>query len=164
MASLLVADSGPLIALARLELLRETRSCFDALWVPDMVYSEVTRKNELADAVILKNAAAAGIFNIVPDIQETPNAVSPFGLDPGEAMAIALALREHAVILIDERKGRAASHALGLSVIGTLGMLALLRKRGLLAGLSAPIGKLVDSGYYLPDALIRQLLRRFGEE
>nr|RNF59318.1 DUF3368 domain-containing protein [Acidithiobacillus sulfuriphilus] len=160
---MLVADSGPLIALARLELLRESRSCFHALWVPEVVYVEVTRKGELADARMLKAAAAAGVFEVIADIPTTVDAVSSYGLDPGETLAIALALQEHAAVLIDERKGRMASQALGLDVIGTLGMLALLKERGLLARIAIPVERLMAGGYYLPEALVDQLLRRFGE-
>ncbi|MHB8249240.1 MAG: UPF0175 family protein [Acidithiobacillus sp.] len=97
---LLVADSGPLIALARLELLRESRSCFHALWVPEMVYVEVTCRG-------------ADVFEVIANIPATLDTVSSYGLNPRETLAIALALQEGAAVLIDERKGRMASQRWG---------------------------------------------------
>ncbi|MHB8249239.1 MAG: hypothetical protein ACYDCX_10205 [Acidithiobacillus sp.] len=48
-------------------------------------------------------------------------------------------------------------------MIGTLGMLALRKGKGLLARIAIPVERLVAGGYYLPEALVDQLLRRFGE-
>ena len=54
-------------------------------------------------------------------------------LDAGERDAIALALSLHAdLILIDERKGTAVALGKGFEVIGTLGILGLAARRGLI--------------------------------
>lgn len=164
MSGLLVADSGPLIALARLELLREARSCFHDFLVPEIVYSEITRKQGLADAQILKTAASSGIFSVVSKMPSTLETVEAYGLDPGETMAIALALHELSVVLIDERKGRIVARSLGLEIIGTLGMLALLREKGLIDSVASPIAKLMVKGYYLPEILVDRMLSHFGEK
>lgn len=53
------------------------------------------------------------------------------GLDPGEAAALRLAVEAKAdLVLIDERRGRAAARRLGLDVTGTLGVLIEVALRG----------------------------------
>ena len=54
-------------------------------------------------------------------------------LGAGERAAITLALSMHAdLILIDERKGTKAALNKGLEVVGTLGILRLAARRGLI--------------------------------
>ena len=54
-------------------------------------------------------------------------------LDAGEEDAIALALEIHAdLLLIDDREGVSAARRKGLKVIGTLGILALAARQGLI--------------------------------
>lgn len=56
-------------------------------------------------------------------------------LDEGEAASIRLALSCNgpALLLIDERAGRAVAQELGLSVAGTAAVIGLARQRGLIA-------------------------------
>jgi predicted nucleic acid-binding protein len=54
-------------------------------------------------------------------------------LGDGERAAITLALSLHAdLILINERKGTAVAHGKGFDVTGTLGVLGLAARRGLI--------------------------------
>lgn len=84
-------------------------------------------------------------------------------LDSGEAEAIALAQQQTAVLLIDERHGRAVAQDLGLSVIGTGGVLVKAKEKRLLDRVDAAIERLAASGYRLSPELRRQLLESAGE-
>jgi predicted nucleic acid-binding protein len=127
---LLIADSGPLIALTRLELLPLLCSRFDEVWLPGKVLDEVTRDMQRADARIIASAVEKGLLKRVDVTVEETSAVLRFGLDPGESEAIALACRQPALLLIDERKGRLAAQSLGLAIIGVVGVLITLRVEG----------------------------------
>ena len=55
----------------------------------------------------------------------------PLLLDPGETEALMLArLCDGSVVLVDEKKARNVARMIGLTVIGTAGVLVEARKRG----------------------------------
>jgi hypothetical protein len=79
-------------------------------------------------------------------------------LDRGEAEAIALAMELQAdLTLLDERDGRKLAKALGLKVIGVLGILLRANKEGKLSSLPDVINALVETaGFRIqPDLLAK---------
>lgn len=86
------------------------------------------------------------------------------GLDPGETAAILLAENLHAdALLIDERRGRTVAAARGISVIGTLGIVAGARRSGALERAAPVVAELRADGFWLSDTLVAEFLRRLGE-
>lgn len=162
-SGLLIADSGPLIALSRLDLLEQLSRVFHRVWIPPMVLAEVTRKPHLVDAQNLAVAVAQNLIEVIEPSTEERSRVAASRLDPGESEAIALALQHHATLLIDERKGRRLVRTLALDVIGTLGVLVVLRKRGAINRLTPYLDTLKASGYYVDDRLLADTLHRFDE-
>lgn len=160
---MLIADSGPLIALSRLDLLPQLTGAFERVWIPPTVLAEVTHKPHRADAQKLAAAVAQNLISVVEPSADERSRAAAFRLDPGESEAIALALQHHATLLIDERKGRRLAFTLALEVIGTLGVLIVLRKRGGISRLAPYLDALQASGYYLDDRLLAETLRRFDE-
>lgn len=96
------------------------------------------------------------------EIRRVSLSISPdlVKLDQGEQEAIALA-RELAAdaLIIDERAGRRAASRLGITVIGTLGVLEEAPKLGLL-DLPAAIAKLQMTTFRADSALLRAMLDR----
>lgn len=86
------------------------------------------------------------------------------GLDPGETAAILLAEALGAkVVVMDERRGRSVATGRGLSVIGTLGVLAGARRAGAVDRVAPIIEELRLDGFWLEDTLIASFLERLGE-
>ena len=162
-APLLVADSGPLIALARLNLLSLPVALFDDLLVTATVWHEVSRYPREADRAALSAAFERGLVSVVDDPAQLPAHPYDPQLDQGERSALALALDRGAVVLIDERRGRAAAAALGLPVIGTLGLLVRAHSQGLIAQIRPLAVTLMASGYFLTPALVERALASIGE-
>jgi len=98
---------------------------------------------------------------------EDPQQISPelagAGLDDGERSAIALALAFQSPVLVDERRGRMAAKALGLHVLGTLGLLVRARDSGLLTHVRPLVDALLATGYYLSRPLVERTLAAIGE-
>lgn len=161
-APLLVADSGPLIALARLGLLVLPSKIFREVLVTATVWEEVTRSPKSEHPVLLA-ARDEQLLQVVPDPAEMPQSLSDRRLDEGERSAIALALTLQATVLVDERHGRALARAVGLPVVGTLGILVKARQNGLVSHLRPLTNALTASGYYLAPALVDQALAVVGE-
>lgn len=161
--ALLVADSGPLIALARLELLWLPARLAHEMQVPEAVWHEVDRAPRLQEQPRLREACDAGWLTVHADPGVADARLVGVALDEGELAAIGLALQVGATVLIDELRGRAAAARLGLEVVGTLGLLLLARETGDIGTLRPLIDTLQHSGYYLSPRLVHQVLARAGE-
>jgi len=66
-------------------------------------------------------------------------------------------------LLIDERRGRAAAIARGISVIGTLDVVAGARHMGALERAAPVVAELPADGFWPSDALVAEFLRGLGE-
>jgi predicted nucleic acid-binding protein len=85
-------------------------------------------------------------------------------LDAGEAAAVGLAVRVHAdLCLMDDRAGRAAAERLGITVKGTLGVLLQGKRAGHVTELRPVLNRLRDTGLFLSDQLVAEVLRAGGE-
>lgn len=160
---LLFADSGPLIALARLDLCHLPQRYFSEVQVPQTVWDEVTRQPRGNEGAVFSAALLAGWFTLVANPAETSAAVRAYALDAGEAAALTLALSSGGAILADERKARNAAADLGVAVIGTLGLLKRAREDALVPALRPLITRLIDSGYFIAPQLVELVLSQTKE-
>lgn len=159
---MVVADSGPLIALARLSLLQLLPQSFETVLVPEVVFVECTRHGDLPGARAILAAGDAGLFRRVP----VPGAEAFAGehlLDGGESAALLLAQELAVPALVDERKARLVARRLGIAVVGTVGVLVAARIAGQVGPLRPLFNALGEFGYRVSDALIQDALRRVGE-
>jgi predicted nucleic acid-binding protein len=84
-------------------------------------------------------------------------------LDKGEAASIALALElPNTILIIDELKGRKIAHSLGINIIGTIGILLLAERKGLIKDFIGTILRLVNKGFRLSDTLLDNLIKKFS--
>jgi predicted nucleic acid-binding protein len=119
---IVVADTSPPLHLGRIGRLDLLPAVVGRVTVPRTVWSELIQPGTRQDVVAALEAA--NWIEIVDD----PSA-RDLGLDPGETAAILLAEQLHAdALLIDERRGRSVAAARGISVIGTLGVVAGARR------------------------------------
>ncbi len=82
-------------------------------------------------------------------------------LHRGEAEAIALAVElQGAIIALDDKKARITARRLGLKVIGTLGILILAKKKGLISDLREEIEKLLHTSFRLSQEVIQEALKK----
>jgi len=87
-------------------------------------------------------------------------ALRPLGA--GEQAAITLALSMHAdLILIDERKGTSAALTKGFEVTGTLGILRLAARQGLI-DIADAAAKLKRTNFRYRQKMIDELLNEFS--
>jgi hypothetical protein len=162
-AALLVPDSGPLIALARVALLDLPALLYGQVLVPAVVWDEVLRRPPEQERVCLQAALAAGKLKIEPEPRSPAQPLQDARLGAGERAAIALARLRNAQVLIDERRARRAAADAGLLVVGTVGLLVRGRQLGLVGPVRPIIDALRRSGYHLGDALTARALCELGE-
>ena len=158
---LLIADSGPLIGLAKIGRLDLLPRLATSVMIPAMVWQEAVAARPLApDAITVARADWLEIRTApAPEISQ----LDP-KLDPGEAEAIALALQfPHACLLLDDRLGRREAGRLGLRFLGVVGLLKLAKDQGLIHQLGPELQSLLSVGYHLSSKLVADAPERAGE-
>lgn len=160
---MVVADSGPLIALARLSLLQLLPDHFRTVFIPDAVFIECTRYGDRPGARAILAASEAGLFTrvAVPDAEQF---AANHLLDAGESAVLLLAQSRSVPVLVDERKARRVASRLGIPVVGTVGVLVAARMVERIGPLRPIFAALDQFGYRLSDALIQDALRRTNED
>ena len=84
-------------------------------------------------------------------------------LDKGEASSIALALENsNTLLIIDEVKGRKIAKTFKIEIIGTIGIIVLGGKKGLIPDVLSTILHLVNRGFRLSDDLLNQIIEKYG--
>ena len=156
---IVVADSGPLIALGRLDALHLLPALFSEIQVTATVLAECAARQEFVDAQRIGQAVQAGWLKPCADNFEGPGG----RLDPGEASAIARALEIDAGLLLDDRAAVVYARALGLKVIGTLGLLVLAKRGGLIEQVAPLVVQLQAGGHYLGPGAVQAALHAAGE-
>ncbi len=163
MSRIVVADTGPLIALSILNLIPKTAALFESIYIPDAVISEATH-----------DKTKAGVNNIVSAIEQNiliPCTVKPSQtlfhlsqlLDLGEAEALSLAEQHDAIVLIDERKGRRVAKHRNIKITGTIAILIKLKKDKQISCIRPLLEQLNTHGYRISNNLAQQALDICGE-
>lgn len=162
---LLVADSGPLIALARLGLLALPARMFAEVLVTSTVWSEVTGGRVRAEHAALQAAQRQAWLAVVADPSTVPSQFAGAWLDDGErtALSLSLSLAPDCDVLLDERRGRIAAESAGLNVLGTLGLLVRARQLVLVGPVRPLVQQLLAGGYHLGRSLVDESLASLGE-
>jgi uncharacterized protein len=163
MGKVIVADTGPLIALALVELLPVLQKLFSDVYVPVGVLEEATKECSKPGAKAIKLAVEKGwvtahSVEMGVSFQELIEV-----LDQGEAEALALAKQLNAVVLIDERRGRKVAIKHGIAVTGSAAVLIKAKKSGVVKKLKPLIEQLGEHGYRMSDVLIAEVLNRVNE-
>jgi predicted nucleic acid-binding protein len=153
-----VADTSPILYLHLIVQIDVLPALFGEIHVPAAVYKELchpaapasVRAWALTTPVWLSIAPAAGVSD-----PETAL------LDDGERAAIALAELIHAdLVLMDERKGIRVSLQKGFEVTGTLGILDLAARHGLI-DLAESFARLKATNFRYRPEMMADLLARF---
>lgn len=85
-------------------------------------------------------------------------------LEDGEAEAIVLALEKQAIVLLDEREARKRALALGLTILGTVGLLIWAKRRSLIDSVQESLDLLrQQSQFRLSAEVYRRALQESGE-
>lgn len=161
---MIVADAGPLIALARVRQLDLLRRLYRQVLIPPAVLHELAPGSGRPGAAVLEDALGSGW--LAEQSATHTNAVSELGplLDRGEADAIALAMQADAqFLLIDDAKGRRAARQRGIPVVGVAGMLIVAKTQGEIHMVKPILNNLTNIGYRLSAQLVTQVLAKANE-
>ncbi len=161
-ARIIVADTGPLIALARLNRLDLLAALFSKIHIPQIVLSEASVNTEYAEAEPILSFAMQHA-SVEQTIDNDLNRRLLAALDAGEAQAIVLARKLHCGVLMDEKRGRQVALKRGIAVVGVLGVLLQAKREGYLGELKSILLQLQHSDYRLSEELLERVLELAGE-
>jgi len=153
---LVVADTGPLNYLVLIEAIELLPKLFEKVFAPEAVRAELLDQ----DAVVRTWAAQPPGWLDVRTVSSAIDDPAWRKLDIGEREALALARTLGAdLVLMDDRAGVAVARQLGLAATGTLGVLDLGARRGMIDLADAFTRLKATSFRYRPeiiDALLAQ--------
>ncbi len=159
---IVVANAGPLIALARIGQFGLLRSLYGQLYIPPAVRDEV-----VASGRGLPGAAevdAADWIHMVQVRDTTAVQLLRERLDTGESEALVLAVEMQAdLLLMDEARGRRLAESRGLDKTGTVGTCIVAGKRGLISSVKALLDDLRATGFHMDEALYQTACALAGE-
>lgn len=157
-----ISNSSPLVdftTLGRLDLLQKI---YGTLVIPEAVYQEV----RVVGQGYPGRAAIEQANWIVRETVSDRTAVAALhSLGRGEAEAIILAVENPgALLIVDDRRGRLAALNMGANIIGTLGVLLVAKRQGLLTTIKPEIESLQTRlGFRIGEDLRARVLQEAGE-
>ena len=163
-AKLIVADAGPLIALAVGGVLPLCITMLGGLIAPEDVLVECTADVSAPGAAIVQNLIEAGKFQIIPAADLMPlDAAYAQGLGGGEIAVLSYAAQHALLAMIDERRARNVAARLGVAVVGSGTVVAQLKRQGCIDSIKPVLSSWKQHGYFVAEPVLRDTLLAAGE-
>ena len=126
--ALLVADAGPLIALAVADVLPQTIALYQSLLVPQAVIDECTAMPSAPGIGPIQAALRGSALRVIAEADIAPlDPAYARGLGSGEVAVLAYAAQHRHVALIDDRRARGIAQRLGVVIVGSGAVLLSLK-------------------------------------
>ena len=167
-----IADAGPLIALARIGQFQLLFLLFAHVAISETVAAEVNQGCDFPDTQAIAAALAQPWLQTVhqseQDLAKCRSWMDCYQIDIGEASAMVLASSHQAqgnapLLLLDDARGRYAAGHAKLPVLGTAGLLVLAKKAAYIPAVKPLLAALRQSHYFLSDPLVAAVLAQAGE-
>lgn len=160
---IVVSDTMPLISLMKASRLDVLQKLFGEVFIPTAVFRELTSNESFREEA--RQITECSFIRVVC-VNET-KAVDVLrrstGLDLGESEAIIYADDNKAqILLMDEAKGRQVAKAMGLFIMGTVGVLLAAFDEKILSGAEAEaaLQRLKQSNRRISETLLQAALEK----
>ena len=176
MKRVVIADAGPLIALAGVGKLDLVPRLFGSVSITPQVALELIAGGPFPDIGVLQAALSqpwlsnVDIADLLPDdwLDQCKTLMNLYQIDLGETSAMVLAGYVQAqgdtpLLVMDDFRGRVAAQHAGVSMIGTAGLLLLAKQVAAIPSVKTLLLAMRQNGYFVSDRLIEEALRQAGE-
>lgn len=144
-----VSDSTCLIGLERIRELSILSQLFDPIMIPPEIEREFGCKFSWLQTENLTSGVLVAALRLT--------------VDAGEAEAIALASEKRCLLISDDKQARFAAKRLGISVIGTVGVLVRAKQGDVIPALKPILDDLELNNFFISRALREEALKLVGE-
>lgn len=157
----LVFNASPLIVLSKAGLLDRLLSLGDEVWIPEAVAVEISAAKDPSDP-------ASCWITTQPSLIHAATPISPFlmawDLGAGESAVISLTdASPHAVAVLDDLAARRCAQAMGLRIIGTLGLVLMAKRAGIIPSASQALDAIVAAGLFVSRHHLETIRNQAGE-
>ena len=147
----IISDTSCIILLAKIEELELLHK----------LYGTIITTKEVADEFGLP---LPDWFEIKEPADKNYQSLIELSVDKGEASAIALAIEYNdCLLIIDDLKGRKLAHQLGLTIIGTLGIIVDAKLAGLIPSVKPILAKIKQTNFRISEKVELLIVNRAGE-
>jgi len=159
--SIVVADTSPILNLARVGRLDLLRALYREVIIPPAVQRELA--DERADLPV--DVIGLSWIRVVAPQNRSQVMEFTADLDPGESEALALAIEVRAdLILLDEHRARTVAEKLGLEITGLAGVLLSAKGAGLIAEVKPVLDEMMQKARFrIGRSLYELILSEAGE-
>jgi predicted nucleic acid-binding protein len=156
-----VINTSPLIFLSRAGLIDLLQVLSPEIIVPEAVKTEIEAYGE--DDITAKTLAKTD-WLIVRQTPNIPTVIQNWDLGAGESEVLAWGYKSKTTeIIVDDLAARRCAMSLNIYVRGTLGLVLIAKKRGLITQARPILEQLKISGMYLSQSIIDKALVKVGE-
>lgn len=161
-----ICNASPIILLSKAESLFLLTESADRVMVPNGVKRKLSVKtdNNIKDFLNHRKVEVVSVRKLNPKVLE-------WGLGRGESEAISLALENsRSEVVLDDKLGRKCAKTLSsevrgtIKIRGTVGIVVLAKKEGIITEARPVIQKLKDAGIYLSDKWLSEVLSIVDEK
>ena len=159
----LIFNASPVIVLAKAGLLAKFSALGSPSLIPQAVVDEVCNTSDPMDPA---RVYLEGDSHLLEHVDTSP--ISPilagWNLGSGESAVISTAnSRPGSAAVLDDLAARRCAQAHGIPVTGTLGLVLLAKKRGLIAKAGTALEAIVHAGLYVSDRTMEEVRAKAGE-
>ena len=156
-----VMNASPVILLAKAEVIQFVPKVCARLIIPAGTVQEVQR-GKMSDAGRAWLAGEGASF--VKPTENIPEPVLNLGLGLGETQVLAWLVKNPGFEgVLDDLKARRCATKLGLTVVGSLRVLIILKERKLVPAIRPAVDKFREAKFYFSEELIQDALKLAGE-
>ena len=157
-----VCNSTPIIAFSKINRFDLLYKVFEKILIHEAVYKELTGSKETRPGSIELKEADWIKVEKVQNKEYTRFLMA--NLDYGEAEVIALAFEKKAdLTIIDEKIARRIARQLGLTVIGSVGILIKAKNMGIISKIKPLWDNMISCGIRYNKYFYTEILQKIGE-
>jgi predicted nucleic acid-binding protein len=162
MNNVFILNASPIILLGKAGLLC-TVSPLAELWVvPDGVISEIETKRPVAQYLGELGYAAEVTQESVQHIHPL---IASWDLGKGESEVLSIAMQKGTNVkaVLDDLQARKCAKLLDIALIGSVGLLIMAKRTGLVKAAKPEINKLIGVGIRIDHRLLAEIYSKIGE-